>query len=93
MRLESVELALREFLTADDPRVIALSGLWGRGNSYFWRRFLEALSSEEANRRSYSYVSLFGLENLTALRDALFENSLSLSSLRLTNIGLRTSDT
>jgi hypothetical protein len=83
MPLEAVEAALEEFVSVKDHRVIALKGQWGRGKSYFWRRFLAnraAIRGED--KRSYSYVSLFGLSTLAEFRDALFEGAVPISAVQ-----------
>src|SRR3954453_21807278 len=81
MRISSVEKALQEFIASEQPRIIAMTGQWGRGKSYFWHRFLTTLPSEHVAGRTYAYVSLFGLENLSALKDALFESAVALDSV------------
>ncbi len=74
MSIAMVEVALSEFLVSDEPRVIALTGKWGRGKTYFWRHFLERQVAERPQGPRYSYISLFGLADLAALKDALFES-------------------
>jgi hypothetical protein len=74
MSIAMVDAALSEFLRSEEPRVVALTGKWGRGKTFFWRRFLERQVAQRPQGPRYSYVSLFGLTDLSALKDALFES-------------------
>jgi hypothetical protein len=81
MSLNLVDLELENFLAAKEPRVIALSGLWGRGKTYYWRAFLAKHRPSTATQRNYSYVSLFGVTSLSDLKDAIFANAVPLDSI------------
>lgn len=74
MSIAMVDAALNDFLRSEEPRVVALTGKWGRGKTFFWRRFLEQQVAQKQHGPRYSYVSLFGLTDLSALKDALFES-------------------
>ena len=82
MSLAMVETALLEFLETPEPRVVALSGKWGLGKTYFWRQLLKQRHSGAHDNRQYAYLSLFGMPDLQALKDALFVNAKTLKSLR-----------
>jgi hypothetical protein len=70
-----VKLALRSLITSPVPTVMVLRGKWGRGKTYLWRDSLEKFAPQAATRWSrYSYVSLFGVESLAQLRDAVLAN-------------------
>ena len=62
-------------LPAKMPQAIALKGKWGRGKSYLWKTYFESRGVEKSRLTTYSYVSLFSLENLGAVRDAIFANA------------------
>jgi hypothetical protein len=74
MSIAMVDAALNDFLRSEEPRVVALTGKWGRGKTFFWRRFLEQQVVQRRQGPRYSYVSLFGLTDLSELKDALFES-------------------
>src|SRR5206468_2092924 len=76
-----VDRALNEFLAADEPRAIALTGEWGRGKSYYWRSFLSSRRFDPEVTRSYAYVSLFGLSKLDDVRDALVANAVPIGDV------------
>ncbi|PJG44152.1 hypothetical protein XA39_04170 [Acinetobacter tandoii] len=60
---------------------IAITGSWGVGKTYFWKKLLEEQLSEEriykkdnVFNRKYAYVSLFGLESLSDLKTNIYSN-------------------
>lgn len=77
LSLSDVEQALEQFLNDPSPSIIAMTGQWGRGKSYFWRAFLGTHVSD-IDTRLYSYISLFGLGDLQQLKDAVFDNAVPL---------------
>jgi len=79
MSLQVIEDCISSFLHSDKAEVLAIRGHWGVGKTFFWNKFLlerskvpSAISSDK-----YAYVSLFGLNNLEALKFAIFENTVS----------------
>lgn len=63
------------FLETDTPEVLCIRGKWGVGKTYTWETFLkETQQSTKVKLQSYSYVSLFGLDNLDRLKSSVFEN-------------------
>ncbi|MBD2799519.1 hypothetical protein ID854_03335 [Xenorhabdus sp. M] len=63
------------FLSSDEPEVMAIKGEWGIGKTFSWKKFLtEAKSENKIALEHYSYVSLFGINSLEALKYAIFEN-------------------
>jgi hypothetical protein len=64
------------FLASSDAEVLCIKGKWGVGKTFAWMQYLrEAESSKELGLDKYAYVSLFGLNNLDALRYAIFEST------------------
>ncbi|WP_202740377.1 P-loop NTPase fold protein [Acinetobacter sp. 'aerobic (ED)'] len=60
---------------------IAITGPWGVGKTFFWKKFLEKQLSEERIykkdnlfNRKYAYVSLFGLESLSDLKTQIYSS-------------------
>lgn len=71
MSLSFVDRALDDFIQAADPRVLAVTGDWGRGKTFYWRSFLSRQSTSKHRSASYAYISLFGLRDLRDVQDAL----------------------
>jgi hypothetical protein len=71
-----VKLALRSLITSPLPTVMVLRGKWGRGKTFLWRDCVDKFAPQAPDRWArYSYVSLFGVESLAELRDAVLANS------------------
>jgi hypothetical protein len=68
----SIQNRLMTFIKEPQPAAIVLRGGWGQGKTYFWNEFAIAHAAEGKEfRPNYAYVSLFGLNSLTELRNAL----------------------
>jgi hypothetical protein len=75
---EIVKFEIKRFLASSDAEVLCIKGKWGVGKTFAWMQYLhEAESSKELGLDKYAYVSLFGLNNLDALRYAIFEGTVS----------------
>ncbi len=75
MSTTQVKLALKSVITAAVPTVVVLKGKWGRGKTHLWRDTLRKLAGQAPDRwQRYAYVSLFGVESLSELRDAVLAN-------------------
>ena len=76
MSIELVKAEIAKFLIDPQPAVLCLRGKWGVGKTYAWNEQLEVVqAAKRLAMRSYSYVSLFGLNSLDALKFAVFEHS------------------
>jgi hypothetical protein len=74
-----LENEIRRLLSTKQAEVVCISGHWGVGKTFAWNKYLK-----EAHGRKdgialghYSYVSLFGITSLDALKHAIFESSVS----------------
>ncbi|WP_240224601.1 P-loop NTPase fold protein [Rheinheimera hassiensis] len=77
MSAQFVREQLRQYANKKQPGVFALVGEWGVGKTHLWN---ELISSETfAGRSKYSYVSLFGIDSVTAIEKELFINHVPLS--------------
>lgn len=78
MSIKIVKEELSRFLESDTPEVIAIRGKWGIGKTYTWKKILknQKCLGKIALKR-YSYVSLFGVNSLQDLKEALFQNMVS----------------
>lgn len=79
MSVEQVRSALEKFISGQEAKAIVLKGDWGTGKTYLWDSVLKQ-KKEKISRRKYSYVSLFGLSNLSDLKRGIFENVVSSDS-------------
>jgi hypothetical protein len=77
---EITKKILREFLTNEMHDVLALTGAWGVGKTYFWNKALKENKSG-VKLSKYCYVSLFGIGSMAELRMALLLKSVSLGSI------------
>ena len=69
---------LIRFLQSTDPTVICLRGKWGTGKTYTWNDCLDqTIKDKTISHHNYSYVSLFGVDNLKHLKNSILENTVS----------------
>jgi len=72
---EAVKNEIERFLRSPEPEVLCITGAWGVGKTYTWQTILDRIRGKRASGLSrYSYVSLFGISSLEALKTAIFEN-------------------
>jgi len=72
----NITQALNNFIESEKPESIILKGRWGVGKTYFWKSFIIS-NCKKLKKKNYSYVSLFGLNNIDDLKFAIFENIIS----------------
>ena len=81
MSLAVLKGEVERFITSTGPEVLCLRGGWGVGKTHLWNTCLrDADTSGRAGLKAYSYVSLFGLNNISDLRMSVFERRQSLKS-------------
>lgn len=63
--------------------MLCVTGKWGVGKTFAWKKYLLAARDRKGGvaLNSYSYVSLFGLGSLDEVKRAIFENTLDKSKL------------
>jgi hypothetical protein len=82
MSIELVRHEIYRFLASPEAEVLCLRGKWGVGKTFSWRAFLlEVKDRGSIALKSYSYVSLFGIESLDQLKYAIFANSVGLDAI------------
>lgn len=70
------------FLINKQPEVLAIKGAWGVGKTFSWNKWLkEAAANSKVALQNYSYVSLFGLNTLEDLKQAIFQNTRTVNKL------------
>jgi hypothetical protein len=76
MSIEIVKAEIMRFLASKEPEVLCISGKWGVGKTYSWKQFLKnARNNNSIAFERYAYVSLFGINSLDDLKNAIFENT------------------
>jgi Cdc6-like AAA superfamily ATPase len=76
MSTKIVEGEIKRFLAGSDAEVLCIKGKWGVGKTFAWMQYLrEAEKHDRLSLTKYAYVSLFGLNDLEALRYAIFEST------------------
>lgn len=81
MSLTALKSEVERFITSAEPEVLCLRGGWGVGKTHLWNTCLNnAEASGSTGLKAYSYVSLFGLNNLSDLRLSVFERRQSLKA-------------
>ncbi|HAS6902108.1 TPA: hypothetical protein I7286_18945 [Vibrio parahaemolyticus] len=75
MSIELVKEQVKVFLESSEPEVLAIKGRWGVGKTFGWNKYLKEFKDNTA-LSSYSYVSLFGVNSLNELKQAVFENTI-----------------
>ena len=75
----SLNDSLTQLIESPIPRALVLQGTWGRGKTHLWRmiwsEYVQRFQKEEKKLTRYSYVSLFGLNSLDELKQAIFESN------------------
>ncbi|HDX3855591.1 TPA: hypothetical protein RXP54_004226 [Escherichia coli] len=82
MSIAIVREQIFNFLNNEESAVVAIKGKWGVGKTYGWNNFLQTAKQEvNIEFERYSYVSLFGVNSLDALKYSIFENAIPTSSI------------
>ncbi|KZN65475.1 hypothetical protein [Pseudoalteromonas luteoviolacea] len=74
MSVELVKQQILEFISTDIAEVLAIKGSWGVGKTYTWEKQIEDLKNN-ISMKSYSYVSLFGVNSLEAIKESILVNA------------------
>lgn len=70
--------ALSRILKTSEAEAICLFGHWGTGKTYAWDQAIAKYVVGEGGFRKYSYVSLFGINDLRDLKKEIFFRSVEL---------------
>lgn len=70
----SAESALKRLIKSPVPRAVALIGTWGRGKTHLWKHLVSTTRRPPTSK--YSYVSLFGINDLDDLKLAIFQKEI-----------------
>jgi hypothetical protein len=75
MSTQQVRDEIAKFLTSGTPEVLCIRGNWGTGKTFSWNNTLEASMSHIA-LNNYAYVSLFGLNTIDDIKQAIFHSTI-----------------
>ncbi|WP_144983064.1 P-loop NTPase fold protein [Halomonas sp. C22] len=83
LSIENVRTCLIRFLESDEASVIAIRGGWGVGKTHFWNELISEVVNTNLHEsvKSYSYISLFGIDSLEGFKYAIFENTVPRSMI------------
>jgi hypothetical protein len=80
--IQLVENEIRRFLSSPETEVTCITGRWGVGKTFAWKKYLsDASSKRQIALGRYSYVSLFGINSLEEFKYSIFENSVKSSEI------------
>ncbi|HJQ27019.1 MAG TPA: P-loop NTPase fold protein [Blastocatellia bacterium] len=72
MSLEQIKTVVEKFISDSHNELLVIKGKWGVGKTFFWQKLVEESKSKKCiGRDYYSYVSLFGINNLEELKHAI----------------------
>ena len=75
------KIEVDRFLATAAPEVLVIAGKWGVGKTYAWNQYLSwANAGQRISLTKYTYVSLFGLNNLNDIKDAIFQNTVPIAA-------------
>lgn len=91
MSLEQIRARLELFICDTHNDLFLLKGKWGAGKTFFWQRLIEESKKKKSiGRKFYSYVSLFGVNSLEELNNAILvsnvESNASKSKKKLSTL-------
>lgn len=77
MSLAQIQSTVEEFLISEQNDMLLIKGGWGVGKTFFWRRVLEqSRRDNKVSKKSYAYVSLFGVNDIQDLKNAIYASRL-----------------
>lgn len=83
MSLREVKKVVENFIADDRSDLLVLKGEWGVGKTYSWNDIVRTASAARSiGHRHYSYVSLFGLNNLEDVRTEISASRVSSESIK-----------
>jgi hypothetical protein len=80
MSTDLVRQQIKKFLSTPKPEVLAIKGNWGVGKTYYWDKYVKEFK-DECTLKSYSYVSLFGINSIDSLKQTTFLNTIDTKSI------------
>ncbi|WP_395600134.1 P-loop NTPase fold protein [Pseudomonas sp. B19125] len=87
----AVEEKLLEFASHKKGEAIILKGGWGVGKTHLWESIVKENKTKFCSA-SYSYVSLFGLNSLKDLKQAIYQNLVGMDKAELSGNAVTVKD-
>lgn len=78
----AIEKTVKDVLSSPVSEVLSIKGAWGVGKTYWWKSKFRSLIKPGRFDR-YSYVSLFGVENLKDLEFKIFQEAVALEGTKV----------
>lgn len=78
MNNEKLKQILDSFFTNETQNMLIIKGGWGIGKTYFWNNYFESIRGSKKHFKTlnaYSYVSLFGINDISALQNKIITNT------------------
>src|SRR2546423_14187347 len=83
MSIRQVRKVVEDFISNDRSDLLLIKGEWGVGKTYFWNDIVQTASvARSIGHKHYSYVSLFGLNNLEDVRTEISASRISSESIK-----------
>jgi hypothetical protein len=72
MSLKHIQKILEDFISKDRNDLLVLKGGWGVGKTHLWQTIVKKAKKENnTGKKRYSYISLFGINNLEDLKNII----------------------
>jgi hypothetical protein len=73
---------ISSFISNPRSEVLAIKGKWGSGKTFTWNKLVKELADQrKLSKPKYAYVSLFGVNSLDRLKEAIFEQTLDIAEV------------
>lgn len=76
MALKIIQDEIARFLSTSEAEVLAMRGSWGVGKTFAWNKML-ADNKDKIALGKYAYVSLFGINAISALEECIFRQRIN----------------
>ncbi len=65
---------LKDFIDDKNPGILVIKGKWGIGKTHIWNEYITSKRDEISKIKYYSYNSLFGINNISKVKQNIFQN-------------------
>lgn len=80
--MKSINKTLARFIEKDEYKVLAIKGAWGIGKTFYWKEYLKK-NKDIITQDAYSYVSLFGVKDISFLKRQIFAKHIAINEKKL----------
>lgn len=83
MSIQKIKPVLEAFVRDEGNDLLVLRGRWGVGKTFFWQTLMDYASrNNRIGTSHYSYVSLFGINNLEELKNAILAGRVEAADIK-----------